>query len=313
MVLVYYDPLFLEHDTGHHPENAARLAAIWQRLAASSLFAELEQRSWETCAETDLERVHDDGYLQWMCQLCLSGGGRVDGDTVASPRSWEVAVRAASAVVDAVDRVVGGTANAAACLIRPPGHHARSSSSMGFCLLGNVAIAAARAVGVLGLQRVLVVDWDVHHGNGTQEMFWRDPAVGFFSMHRWPFYPGTGAADEVGEGPGRGYTCNLPIEYGTPPPMILQQFTETLTRFAERVRPELILISAGFDAHRLDPIGSLDLQSSDFVFMTNVVQQLADTYANGRIVSALEGGYHPQALAECVELHLQALARTAGS
>jgi acetoin utilization deacetylase AcuC-like enzyme len=180
---------------------------------------------------------------------------------------------------------------------------------MGFCLFNNIAIAARLATDQLGIERVLIVDWDVHHGNGTQDTFWEDPRVGFFSTHRWPFYPGTGAADETGAGAGAGTTCNVPVTFGTSRKDYLATFTKRVTEFAAQIAPQLVLVSAGFDSHRDDPIGSLGLETEDFETMTQVVLGIADEHADGRLVSVLEGGYNPTALTACVELHLEALLR----
>jgi acetoin utilization deacetylase AcuC-like enzyme len=200
-----------------------------------------------------------------------------------------------------------GEDKSAMCLVRPPGHHALQKSAMGFCLLNNIAIAAKCAIAEHDLDRVLIVDWDVHHGNGTQDVFYTDAQVAFFSMHRWPFYPGTGDKDETGSGKGLGYTRNVPVAFGTPRDKILAQYANELEAFADKVKPQLVLISAGFDAHVRDPIGSLELETEDFRELTQVVQRIAYTHAQGRIVSALEGGYHPQRLAESVEVHLDEL------
>ena len=182
--------------------------------------------------------------------------------------------------------------------------------AMGFCLFNNVAVAARLAIDLLGLDRVLIVDWDIHHGNGTQAAFWEDPQVGFLSIHRWPFYPGTGDADETGGGRGLGTTLNLPIEFGTPRKDILARFAENLEKFAAKIKPQLVLLSAGFDAHRLDPVGNLGLETEDFIPLTSLVLDVADAYAGGRFVSVLEGGYDPQILADCVELHLAEMLET---
>ena len=176
--------------------------------------------------------------------------------------------------------------------------------AMGFCLFNNVAVGAQLAIDGFALDRLLIVDWDIHHGNGTQATFWEDPRVGFLSIHRWPFYPGTGAADETGGGRGLGFTVNLPTEFGTPRKDYLDGFRNALERFAAKVRPQFVFLSAGFDAHRLDPVGNLGLETEDFLPLTNLVLDVADTFAGGRMVSVLEGGYDPQILADCVALHL---------
>jgi acetoin utilization deacetylase AcuC-like enzyme len=181
---------------------------------------------------------------------------------------------------------------------------------MGFCLFNNVALGARRAIDQHDLDRVLIVDWDVHHGNGTQEIFWEDGRVGFFSIHRYPFYPGTGAADEIGAGAGLGTKLNVPITFGTPRTEYMQQFNKGLEWLAGKIRPQLVIISAGFDAHRLDPVGSLGLESEDFGSMTRSVLEVAKAHCGGRVVSALEGGYNPSAVADCVESHVQQLLAT---
>jgi acetoin utilization deacetylase AcuC-like enzyme len=251
--------------------------------------------------------VHEPGYIDRIVATAQRGGGRLDPDTVVSPASADVAQLAAGAACDAVDRVLRGEDQTALCLARPPGHHALPERAMGFCLFNNIAAAAAVACDEHQLDRVLVVDWDVHHGNGTQDMFYADSRVGFFSIHRWPFYPGTGAADETGTGDGLGSTRNLPVTFGTPRAAYLDCFRAELEKFASEIRPQLVLVSAGFDSHREDPIGSLGLEVEDFAELTKVVCDVADVHAAGRIVSLLEGGYNPPVLAECVEAHLRAL------
>ena len=307
MTLLYASPRFLEHRTGEHVESPVRLEHITARLASSGLAAVCRQPEWEPATVGQLLAVHDGDYLESVDALCRRGGGRLDADTVASPASYEVARLAAGAACDATRRVLRGEEATALCLVRPPGHHALADRAMGFCLLGNVAVAAPVALDEFQLDRVLVVDWDVHHGNGTQDLFYDDPRVGVLSSHRWPFWPGTGAADETGHGDGLGATRNLPVAFGTPRRDYLARFTDELTEFAARMKPQLVLISAGFDSHAADPIGSLGLETEDFAELTSVVRAVADDYAQGRIVSVLEGGYNPPMLAECVAVHLTGL------
>jgi acetoin utilization deacetylase AcuC-like enzyme len=304
MTLLYYDPLVLQHETGNHPENAGRIIPAARRLHALATQFGCVRPSWEPLALEAISAVHPMEYVDCIRQLAASGGGRLDPDTVLSPQSFDVARVAAGAVCDAVDKVITGQQRRAFCLIRPPGHHAMRSKGMGFCLFNSIAIAAQRAIDHHGLDRVLIVDWDVHHGNGTQDIFWDDSRVGFFSIHRYPFYPGTGAADETGGGRGLGTTLNVPIAFGTHRTEYLRQFQAGLESLAAKMRPQLILVSAGFDAHRLDPIGSLELESEDFAAMTHMVLEVAGAHSGGRLVSALEGGYHPTAVAESVETHL---------
>jgi acetoin utilization deacetylase AcuC-like enzyme len=307
MTLLYYSPTFLEHETGKHPENRGRIVQAAWRLLDERAAARFVRPQWQPATMERMVRVHSAEYVEAVRQYAERGGGQIEVDTVVSPQSFEVARLAAGAVCDAVERVVRGEDSLAFCLIRPPGHHALPVGAMGFCLLGNVAIASRVAIDELGLERVLIVDWDVHHGNGTQDMFWEDPQVGFFSIHRYPFYPGTGAADETGAGRGLGTTLNVPIEFGTPRREILAAFTTAVQSLADRIKPQLVFISAGFDAHRQDPIGSLGLESEDFEALARVVRDVAAVHAGGRIVSVLEGGYHPQAVAESVEAHLRGL------
>jgi acetoin utilization deacetylase AcuC-like enzyme len=251
--------------------------------------------------------VHEPGHIDRIAVLAARGGGHIDSDTLVSPASYDVAALAAGAACDATRRVLAGESQTALCLVRPPGHHAVAERAMGFCLFSNVAVAAAMARDELGLDRILIVDWDVHHGNGTQDIFYADGRVGFLSIHRWPFYPGTGDGEETGTGDGLGATINLPVAFGTPRPAYHERFASALHRLADRLKPELVLISAGFDAHRADPIGSLGLEVEDYAALTRVVRDVANTHADGRIVSVLEGGYNPPVLAECVEEHLREL------
>jgi acetoin utilization deacetylase AcuC-like enzyme len=266
-----------------------------------------QQPAWTPASRARLERIHEPAHIERVATLAERGGGRLDSDTVVSPASFDVAQLAAGAAGDAVDRVLAGKDKTALCLVRPPGHHAIPERGMGFCLFNNVAVAASVALSEHQLDRVLIVDWDVHHGNGTQDTFYADGRVGFFSIHRWPFYPGTGAVDETGTGDGLGATRNLPIQFGTPRVRYMDTFRRELEDFAARIRPQLVLVSAGFDSHRTDPIGSLGLEVEDFAELTKIVADVAAAHAGGRIVSLLEGGYNPPVLAECVESHLRGL------
>ncbi len=310
MTLLYHDPRFLEHATGSHPEKPSRLVAIDRRLREAGLDRRAMQPQFAPISIERVATVHDAGYIEQVREFIARGGGSIEVDTVVSPQSFDVALLAAGAVADAVERVIRGEDTTALCLVRPPGHHARPAAAMGFCLFDNVAVGARLALDEFGLDHVLIVDWDVHHGNGTQEIFWRDEQVGFFSAHRWPFYPGTGDVDERGEGPALGTKLNLPLEFGTPRREYINRFSSALTELADRIRPQLILVSAGFDSHRTDPIGSLGLETEDFATLTDIVRAVAAAHCGGRIVSVLEGGYNPPVLAECVALHLEGLLNT---
>jgi acetoin utilization deacetylase AcuC-like enzyme len=307
MTLLYYDPLFLEHDTGSHPEQPARLTAIVDALARSGLDQRCSRPEWDSVSDERLARVHDLGYAAELASDAASGGGRIEADTVISRRSYDVARRAAGAVCDAVNRVVRGEDRQALCLVRPPGHHALRAAPMGFCLFNSIAIAARVATRELEMDRVLIIDWDVHHGNGTQDTFWDDGQIGFLSIHRFPFYPGTGSADETGTGAGLGMTLNLPVRFGISREDYRQRFADAVESLAARIRPQIVLVSAGFDAHRLDPVGSLGLETEDFAELTRIVLAAADAHAGGRIVSVLEGGYNIEVLGESVATHLRAM------
>lgn len=307
MGLLYYDPIFLEHDTGHHPECAARFTYVLERLREGTLAAGYEQPEWTAASAEVLGLVHDPAYVKFVEEVAADGGGQLDVDTVASRRSFAAASLATGAVCDAVARVLDGQSQHAFCLTRPPGHHALEHEAMGFCLFNHVAVGAQFAVERCGVDRVLIVDWDVHHGNGTQDAFWDDGQIAFFSMHRYPFYPGSGAAEETGTRAGLGKTLNLPIAFGSPRQSILEQFAVRLQSFADKVRPQLVIISAGFDAHRDDPIGSLGLESEDFTELTRIVVEITAAHSQQRVVSVLEGGYNPMALADSIHRHLETL------
>ncbi len=308
MTLFYYDPRFLEHDTGgRHPERPERLIYTMRHLERVGLDCQVERPAWQPMSPEGLALVHAPEYVAAIEQFSAEGGGRVEEDTIASRQSYDVACLAAGAVADAVERIASGPQRQALCLVRPPGHHALRDAAMGFCLFNNVAVGARTATRRLGIDRVLVVDFDVHHGNGTQAIFWDDPRVGFLSIHRWPFYPGTGAADETGGGDAVGTKVNLPVPFGIARSDYLEHFTRALEWVASKTRPELILVSAGFDAHRDDPVGSLGLETEDFGPLTSVILDAAAAYAGGRVVSVLEGGYNTSALAGSVALHLETL------
>ncbi|MCP4174397.1 MAG: histone deacetylase [Fuerstiella sp.] len=307
MTLLYMDEQFLLHKTGNHPECAARLEHVHAKLKSSGLMSQVNRVAVQAASDNDVVRVHSARHLEVVRSLADAGGGRIDADTVVSPHSATTAWLAVGSGVDAVVRVINQEDHQALCLVRPPGHHAVPDSAMGFCLLGNVAVAARTAVQRLGVSRVLVVDWDVHHGNGTQDVFYEDENVTFFSAHRFPFYPGSGRKSETGRGAGLGTVFNLPLRFGTSRKDYLTAFENALTAAADQCRPELVIISAGFDAHAEDPIGSLGLQTDDFAYLTKLVMQVAATHANGRLISMLEGGYNVERLADCVELHLKTL------
>jgi acetoin utilization deacetylase AcuC-like enzyme len=304
MTLLYYDSGLLAHDTGHHPEHAGRLTAV------ADHFGQMGSWGHFTALPLSLEQaaqIHDRQYLEALSELAARGGGKADPDTVVSPGSLDAALLAAGLAVDAVRRVLEGDDFQAFCLVRPPGHHALRDRAMGFCLLNNVAVAAQVALDQFGLERVLIVDFDVHHGNGTQDLFYDSSRVAYFSAHRHPFYPGTGLAEETGTGEGLGATRNLPFALGTSRDRYLSEVIRSLEDFADQMKPQLLLVSAGFDAHAADPIGSLGLETEDFESLTSALLDVAAGHCQHRIVSLLEGGYNPPILAECVALHVETM------
>jgi acetoin utilization deacetylase AcuC-like enzyme len=313
VTILFTDPLFLKHETGAHPENPGRLRAITGILEQSGLAARCTKGMFRPLEENAVLGVHAPEMVAKAKALSQRGGGILESDTILSPESFQVALAASGACVAAVDAVLTGADHRALCLVRPPGHHATPTESMGFCLFNNIALAAHHARTVHGLTRILIVDWDVHHGNGTQDIFYRDPNVMFLSIHRFGggFYPGTGAANETGSGPGLGHVINVPLRFGVSRSDYHDHFSRALEKAADTIKPELILVSAGFDAHVRDPIGSLGLATEDFPALTRGVLDVANVHAKGRIVCCLEGGYHLEALAESVQAHLEELLRVA--
>ena len=303
--LLYSHPAFLAHDPGpHHPERPERLRAIHAALEREA-FQALERREAPRAGKAQIARVHGARYIDWVLeQIPKEGWAGLDADTIVSPGSGEAALRAAGAVCAAVDAVVQGEARNAFCAVRPPGHHAEPEHAMGFCLFNNVAIGAAHARAVHGLQRVAVVDFDVHHGNGTQAAFEADPDYFYASTHQWPLYPGTGQAHE------RGIANNI-VNVPLAPFSGSAEFRAAVERQVlpalDAFKPELVLISAGFDAHLRDPLASLNLVEEDYAWVTRKLCELAERHAKSRIVSSLEGGYDLRALANSVAAHVNAL------
>lgn len=298
VLLVGEDPLFVDHDPGRgHPERPARLEAVHAGVAEAvrelggdgALVAPLPRRD---ASRDEITRVHSPAHVARLEALAECGGGRIDFDTAMSAGSWTAAVRAAGAGLAAVDALADGDGNAAFLALRPPGHHARPEGAMGFCLLNNIAITAA-ALADRG-ERVLVIDYDAHHGNGTQETFYADPRVAYVSFHEWPLYPGTGRIDEIGDGDAAGTTCNVPLPAGATGDLYLRAFDEVVEPLAARHAPSWVLVSCGFDAHRADPLTGLGLSVGDYAALATRVMQLAPR--RGRLIVFLEGGYDIDAL-----------------
>jgi acetoin utilization deacetylase AcuC-like enzyme len=302
-----YDPIYLEHDLPGHPESRERLVAIYQHLETAGLLPALMPVAARPVALDLLHAVHSEPYRAAVERLAERGGGHLDPDTYVCRRSYEAALLAAGGVVEATAGVLAGALRNAFALVRPPGHHATPQRGMGFCLFNNVAIAAQYALTQGKLHRILIVDFDVHHGNGTQAAFYADDRVLFFSTHQYPHYPGTGYWNETGEGRGEGYTVNVPLPAGVGDAGFRLVFERLLQPLALRYQPELILVSAGYDAHWDDPLAGLRLSLAGYAWMSRFLVSLADELCAGRLVFTLEGGYHLDVLAAGVGNTLRVL------
>jgi acetoin utilization deacetylase AcuC-like enzyme/formylglycine-generating enzyme required for sulfatase activity len=304
-----YDDIYLEHKTTQgHLEKPERLVAIVERLKATGLYSELLRLSARPAALEWIMAVHSPDYIERVKRVCHDGVRYLDSmDTPVSPKSYEAALAAAGGVLGAVDAVMDKKIRNAFCAVRPPGHHALNDAAMGFCIFNNVAIAARYVQSKHNLSKVLIVDWDVHHGNGTQAAFYDDPTVLYFSVHQYPFYPGTGSEAEKGSGKGLNYTINVPLPAGSGDSDYLRVFEERLKPAALTFSPDFVLISAGFDAHEDDLLGGMKVTTQGFAELTKVVTEIAQKCCDGRLVSVLEGGYHLEGLAASVEAHIRVL------
>ena len=297
------------HDAGAgHPEQPARHDAVLAALEKAGLRAKMREVPSRGVKREDLRLVHTTEYIDLAEREIRGGADQLStGDTGVGAHSFEAAVAAVGCALAATEAVVNGDAKTAFCLVRPPGHHASAARGMGFCIFNNIALAARHALKRLGIRRVAIVDWDVHHGNGTQDIFYADGSVFFFSTHQSPWYPGTGGADETGEGTGKGTTLNCPLPAGSGHAEVFECFERKLVPAMEKFRPELILISAGFDSRAGDPLGQFKLSDTDFADLTGIVRGIADKSAQGRVVSVLEGGYSLAGLASAATAHVGAL------
>ncbi len=294
----------LDHMPGPgHPESPSRLAAVLQALDTDR-FARVDRIEAPRATREQLLRVHDARLVDDIHEgVPADGLRRLDADTAMSPGSKDAALRAAGAVCAAVDLVLAGNTRRAFCAVRPPGHHATAQTAMGFCLFNSVAVGAAHALAGSAVERVAIIDFDVHHGNGTQDIFWSDARVMYASSHQWPLYPGTGAARERGAG----NIVNAPLDPGAGSVEFREAYTKTVLPALEAFAPQLVMVSAGFDAHKLDPLANLNLETSDYAWVTERLVELAERHAQGRIVSSLEGGYSLTALREATAAHMTAL------
>jgi len=308
-----YDPSFLEHRTERgHPERSERLSATMEHLERQEWFNGLTGIAPRLADRRWVEAVHSGEYIDRAEQACRRGQRHLDVlDVSISERSWDVALLAAGGALELADRVIASEVSNAFGLVRPPGHHAEKATALGFCLFNNVAVLARYLQIRHGLDKVLILDWDVHHGNGTQHTFEEDPSVLYVSLHQYPFYPGTGAASETGVGRGEGATLNCPMSAGATDTDYERAFRERVLPKMDAFAPEAVIISAGFDAHRADPLANIELSTGFFGWMTERMMEVADKHAGGRLVSLLEGGYDLDALARCVAIHLSVLSRQA--
>jgi acetoin utilization deacetylase AcuC-like enzyme len=311
MTGLFYHPICLLHDNGPgHPECPERLKAIHEHLEKSDLLRKVQRFEPQPAEIETLAFVHPRDYIESIERhSATAGNGRVrlDADTSVCKDSYAAARLAAGAAVEAVDKVSRGELHNAFCAVRPPGHHAELATAMGFCLFNNVAIAAEWLIRQKRAEPILIIDWDVHHGNGTQNIFYERGDVFYLSLHQWPLYPGTGRTDETGEGKGRGTTLNVPLPPATPEQKYLDIFFKTTEEVFKKIKPEFVLLSAGFDAHRDDPLANLMLTETGFGKMTEWVVELAKNYCGSRFMSILEGGYNLTALANSAAVHLEVL------
>lgn len=307
---IVHHPVFEKHDTGPgHPEMPERYSVVMEALRGDAkLWGKVLEVEATEARRTEIQACHSPQHFKRVERVINEGTGYLDADTTVSVHSLEAALRGAGAACRAIDAVMKGEAGNAFVPVRPPGHHATPDRAMGFCLFNNVGVAARYAQRrYKEIERVAILDWDVHHGNGTQGIFYDDPSVFYFSMHQYPWYPGTGTRDETGHGRGRGYTLNVPLRAMTPTADQRRAFDEAVSDMASRFNPDLILISAGFDAHQSDPLGQLLLIDADFVQMTRVLKDWANQACLGRVVSCMEGGYNLETLGETVRAHVEEL------
>jgi len=308
-VIFITHPIYLKHDTGFgHPERPERLIAINEKFEQSPLIKRIERIEAEKASEKIIKEVHNSSYIEGVTRAINSGRRILDaGDTVVSEKSLVAAYYASGAAILGLDMLKNEESSRVFCAVRPPGHHAEKNVAMGFCIFNNVAVAARYAQKIDLAKKVLIVDWDVHHGNGTQHIFEEDDSVFYYSIHQYPFYPGTGSANEIGKGRGEGYTLNRPMRAGGSDADYIAAVERDLTHIERKFKPDLIIVSAGFDAHAQDPLAGMRITEEGYIRLTELISQMAWRCAEGKILSVLEGGYHLDALASSVIAHLDCL------
>ena len=301
------DPFYLKHKNEPHPENPGRLNAIQKSIESSKYYNNLTLIQPRKATVEDIAKVHGTGYIRSVEDSCRNGVRNLDADTVISSDSYQAALLSAGAGLEALDKILEGTVDNAFCAVRPPGHHAEQNKAMGFCLFNNVGVIARYAQDVKNIQKIFIFDWDVHHGNGTQHSFYKDSSIYYSSIHQYPFYPGTGGVDETGTGDGLGSNLNIPMRAYSYDTDYINAIEHKLIPVIQKFNPDLIIISAGFDAHENDPLAQINLSTDCYGKMTQKLMEIANDVCNGRILSMLEGGYDYSALADSVQLHVETL------
>jgi acetoin utilization deacetylase AcuC-like enzyme len=304
---IVYDSRYLNHVTGNHPENPTRISTIYNHLEKTGIVKDVIHIKPYSAPLEIIEYNHSKEYIESVRSLSERGGGMLDMDTVVSPRTYETALLAVGGVLSVIDSIMENTIKNGLCLIRPPGHHALRERGMGFCIFNNIAIGALYIQKNHNLKKVAIIDWDVHHGNGTQASFYEDPTVFYLSIHQFPHYPGTGSSHEIGLNEGKGYTLNCPVGSGAGISEYRDVFENRFIPAIKKFKPDFILLSCGFDAHTDDPLASINLQTEDYRLLTNIVTACSREVCKGRIVSLLEGGYDLNALKSSTYEHLSAL------
>ncbi len=295
------DPIYIEHDPGsYHPESPQRLVSVYNMLQGKDMENLFEEISPRKAQREEIELIHKSSYFDRVAATEGLSSSYLDPDTVTSKRSFEAALYAAGGLLTGLDRIMNGDFKYIFALVRPPGHHAESDRGMGFCLFNNIAVAAMYAIQNCEIERILIVDWDLHHGNGTQHSFYSEDRVLYFSTHQFPYYPGTGGFDEVGQGKGKGFTVNVPLGIGHGNREYYRIFKTLLEPIADIYKPELVFISAGFDIYYRDPLGGMEVTPEGFAALTQVLKSIAVKHAEGKLLITLEGGYHLEGLTESI-------------